>query len=81
MSHLQSAMGAQRFGEFEVMFYSRCLQGHSGGTTHLAVGLADDLNGNIGIGICPGCSENHEFEESHGETHENEEGTLGNMDT
>lgn len=64
MSHLQSATGAQRVGEVGAMFYSRCLWGHLGGTTHLAVGLADNLNADIGIGRCRGCSENHEFEES-----------------
>lgn len=63
-------MGAQRFGELGVTFYSRCGQGRSGGTTYLAAGLADHLNGDIGIGT--GGSEKHEFEESHGETHENE---------
>lgn len=73
-------MGAQRFGSLELCFIQVCLRGHSGGTTHLVVGFADNLNGDIGIGICPD-SEKHEFEENHGETHENEHGTLGSTDT
>lgn len=40
---------------------------------------ADNLSGDIDIGICIS-SENHEFEERYGEIHEDEHRSLGSFD-
>lgn len=70
ISHLHSAMGAQKFGEFGDVFGTLKWHYSFDSWTYRPKARADHLNGDTGIGICVGSSGNHEFEESHGETHE-----------
>lgn len=86
ISHLQSAMGAQRVGELGVMFNSRCLRDTQVELFNWqldlwAKGWSRHLIGDIGIEMCMGSNEKHEFEESHGETSDKRCKTLGSTDT